>query len=119
MKVKATIDSFEFIPSFYENLVRFNAVFAVEKGLKIDSKKFSNIEFDVPIVNELEKYSDDELRKELFRREKEFPKSFVFCSKCREPIHTKPVHIGGKNWYYYNHWYYCEHCNEIVLPIKD
>jgi len=113
MKVKAAVNSFEFLPRTYENLVRFNAVFEIEKGLKIDAKKFSNIEFDVPIVNELEKYSDDELKKELLRREKEFSKFFVFCSRCKEPIYTEPVRVGG------NHWYYCEHCNESVLPIKD
>lgn len=112
MKLKATINSWDFIPSICENLIRFNAVFAIEKGLKIDTKKFSNIEFDVPIINELEKYSDNELRKELLRREKEFPKSFIFCCGCKEPIYTKPVYVGG------NSWYYCEHCNEKVLARK-
>ena len=109
MKVKATINSWNFIPNNSGNLVRFDAVFATEKSTKIDTKSFKEIEFDVPIVNELEKYSADELKEELLRRENESPKPFVFCFKCKKPIFTKPV------MYNFNKiWYYCERCNENV-----
>jgi len=89
MKVKAFIDRSVFEQGAYENTIRFDAVFAVEKDVKVDFKKFQNIEFDVPIIKELEKHSVNELREELLRREKDFPKSFAFCCRCKEPIFTK------------------------------
>ena len=113
MKVKATINSWDFIPNISGNLVRFDAVFATEKSTKIDPKSFKEIEFDIPVVNELEKYSSKELEEELLRREKEFPKSFAFCCRCKKPIFTKPV-----TYLFKQTWYYCEHCNENVLAAK-
>lgn len=85
MKVKATINSWDFIPNISGNLVRFDAVFATEKSTKIDPKSFKEIEFDIPVVNELEKYSSNDLQKELLRREEGFSKSFSFCSVCQKP----------------------------------
>lgn len=113
MKVKASINKSEFEPCSRENIIRFDAVFATEKGVKVDFKNFQNIEFDVPIINELEKYSIEELKEELLRREKEFSKSFIFCCRCKEPIYTKQVTCRFKQV-----WYYCEHCNENVLARK-
>ena len=113
MKVKASINKSEFEPCSRENIIRFDAVFATEKGVKVDFKNFQNIEFDVPIINELEKYSTEELKEELLRREKEFPKSFIFCCRCKEPIFTKPV-LRRFN----QTWYYCPSCKEKVLAAK-
>ena len=87
------------------------STFSIPENVKIENSKFKEIEFDIPVINELEKYSSNDLQKELLRREKEFPKPFAFCCKCKSPIFAKNFSSS------YNHqlWYYCPHCNENVL----
>lgn len=102
MKVKATINSWDFIPNISGNLVRFDAVFATEKSTKIDPKSFKEIEFDIPVVNELEKYSSKELEDELNSRNE----NYVVCKYCNSRLRKLSVFFVGKS-------FTCPMCGQI------
>ena len=123
MKVKASMTNIRLDNSNFkyeistgmsiDDSVLFEGIFKIPENVRIDFSKLREVIMEVPIINELEKYSVNELKEELLRREKEFPKSFIFCCRCKEPIFTKPVLCRFNQT-----WYYCPSCKEKVLAAK-
>lgn len=70
--------------------------------LKIDINKFKEIEFDIPIANELEKYSSKELEDELNSRNE----NYVVCKYCNSRLRKLSVFFVGKS-------FTCSMCGQI------
>lgn len=80
MKVKARVNMYTDERDLYGNrYIKLDiSVFSIPKNVKIDINKLKEIEFNIPVINELEKYSSKELEEELNSRNK----NRVACKHC-------------------------------------
>lgn len=83
MKVKANVVSYKITNCGDLNNIRANIVFGLDSKFKIDATKFGEIEFEVPTSSGLEKYSIEDLKKEIEKRE--FIREFIICENCYVP----------------------------------
>lgn len=59
-----------------DDIVRFEGIFKIPENVRIDFSKLKEVIIEVPIINELEKYSDSALEEELLRRRKKYINTF-------------------------------------------
>lgn len=89
MKIKANVVSYRITNCEDLNNIRANIVFSLDSKFKIDATKFGEIEFEAPISSGLEKYSIEDLKKEIESRDfkKEIEKrEFIICENCNVAI---------------------------------
>lgn len=88
MKVKASLNNIRISNSNFkyeisagisiDDIVRFEGIFKIPENVRIDFSKLKEVIMEVPIINELEKYSSKELEDELNSRNE----NYVVCKHC-------------------------------------
>lgn len=91
MKVKANVVSYRITNCGDLNNIRANIVFCLDSKFKIEATKFGEIEFEVPTSSGLEKYSIEDLKKEIEKKE------FIICENCNVSILKSLINISLRN----------------------
>lgn len=104
MKVKARVNMYTDDCDCYGNrFINLDlSAFFIPENVKIDVRKFKEIEFDIPIVNELEKYSSKELEEELNSRNE----NHVGCKYCNSRLRKSTLFLVGAS-------FLCPMCGQI------
>jgi len=112
MKVKASLNNIQISNSNFkyeisagisiDDIVRFEGIFKIPENVRIDFSKLKEVVMDIPIINELEKYSSKELEDELNSRNE----NYVVCKYCNSRLRKLSVFFVGKS-------FTCPMCGQI------